>query len=226
MVTQDTMSKTSPARAKKTTGKAPSPRRRQSPGKPASMDKKATLTALAMHPAINLEIIIYSKGSDNDAFLNDIKNYFNGSVRSVDTLDEEHFKGCLVRKKLGTTDTILRDDKGFWRHVIVRHPVGGESTPETRARALEVLKASFLTKQFTQFPPDDIVTIDATDIDNLHSLDMYLLDRDIVNIINEQIDEADLNTDFYTTFQECACKLWSTTPYPNYARQTLGFPAP
>jgi hypothetical protein len=60
----------------------------------------------------------------------------------------------------------MLDNAGFWRKVLVSHPPGGVSTAETRAEGLAVLKAAFMSNNFTNYPPGDIETIDATDIEN------------------------------------------------------------
>jgi hypothetical protein len=58
----------------------------------------------------------------------------------------------------------------------------------------------FQSTTFTNYPPADIETIDATDVDNPKALDQFLTDHDIVNIIQEQLDEDDLDEDFYSKY--------------------------
>jgi hypothetical protein len=67
----------------------------------------------------------------------------------------------------------------------------------------------FQSTTFTNYPPADIETIDATDVDNPKALDQFLTDHDIVNIIQEQLDEDDLDEDFYSKYPAFAKKIWS-----------------
>jgi hypothetical protein len=182
-----------------------------------------TLTMYAMDPLLNTEIVLYTKGPD-DAFLAKYKNYTEGTVPS-DELEAANFTGCFNRRKLGPENLIMKDSKNdkFWRKVIIRHP-RETSTTETRAEGLAVLKACFLTKKFSNFPPDTIETFDNTNEHDRHAIDQFLLDKDIVDIIKEHIHSADLTPEFYTSFPELARKLWSGTTFPDYARETLGYP--
>ncbi len=106
------------------------------------------------------------------------------------------------------------------------YPLNGISTAEDRQVALDVLKGKFLSKEFSNFPPDaieTIETIDAMNEENPHALDLFFLDSDIVDIIKEQVAESDLTSEFFHNYADCAKKLWSGIYYPNFARE-LGFP--
>lgn len=129
----------------------------------------------------------------------------------------------LPRRQEGTRDTILLDNNGFWRKVMVgRLPEGDKTTPETRARGLAVLKAAFQDGDFTLYPPPDIETVDDTDEENPRALNMFLKDNDIVNLINQTIQDSDLNSEFYNKYTDCANRLWSGSfYYPAFAKQRL-----
>jgi hypothetical protein len=99
----------------------------------------------------------------------------------------------------------------------------GVSTPASREEGLKILKKCFLSPVFTKFPPEDIETNDDTDVDNPKALDMFLQDHDIVEILKENVDENDLDENFYGKFNECAKRAWSGTHYPTFAR-SIGFP--
>jgi hypothetical protein len=221
-----TMTK-SPTKVIAAKAKPPSPAKRK--GKQLSLKDKLskrtavgpTLTMYAMHDITNTEVVLYTSGQA-DGFLATYKKYCDGLHR-CDALESANFTGCFYRRLPNSADTIMKNPKGFWRMIIVRHPLDGVSTTETRAEGLAVLKKCFLSSEFSKFPPDDIETIDATDVDNPHALDLFFQDHDIVNIIKEQLDDAVLNDTFYATYTECATKLWSGTFYPSYARG-LGFP--
>jgi hypothetical protein len=175
----------------------------------------------AMDDITNTEVVLYTSGQ-GDGFLHNYKKYCEGT-HACAALEAANFTGCMNRRVPGSADTIMLNPKGYWRMLIVRHPFEGVSTPETRAEGLAVLKTCFLTTEFSRFPPDEIETIDATNVDDPHALDQFLQDHDIVNIIKEQIDEEVLNDKFYEAYTECARRLWSGNFYPAYARG-LGFP--
>jgi hypothetical protein len=216
-----------PTKAKATKAKPPSPARRK--GKELSLKDKLskksasapTLTIYGMEEITNTEVVLYTVGQ-GDGFLATYKKYCEGT-HACAALEDANFTGCMNRRLPGSVDTIMLNQKGYWRMIIVRHPVGGISTPETRAEGLAVLKQCFLTREFSNFPPEDIETFDATNVDDPHALDLFLQDHDIVNIIKEQLDEAALNGTFYATYTERAMRLWSGNFYPSYARG-LGFP--
>lgn len=220
---------TPPAKRNTTPTKSPSPRRNK--GKPASLKDKlnkkpgtnTTLTIYAMDPSLNTELVLYSKGNDDDGFLAKYKKYTDGDIQCA-ALEEANFTGLLYRRKVGTDNQIMVDSKRYWRRVIVRHPIGGVSTTESRAEGLAVLRATFLSTELSDYPPSAIETIDATDEENPHALDMFLQDSDIVAIIKEQLVKDELNNRFYTDFHDCAKRLWSGSIYPAFARDTLGFP--
>jgi hypothetical protein len=180
-----------------------------------------TLTVYGMDKSIHTELYTYTAGT-GDGFLATYNKYVEGT-HPCKPLDDANFTGCMSRRQPGTIGTIMKNPKGFWRKVIVRHPSDLESTAETRAEGLEVLKKCFLSNEFTHFPPENIETFDATDEENPHALDSFLQDHDIVTIVTEQIDEAELDGDFYTKYPETAKRLWSGKYYPNFACG-LGFP--
>jgi hypothetical protein len=218
------MSKTPPKRIP-TTAKTPSPRKaimKQATLKEKLKKSSGSAPTLTMYanPAINTEIVLYTKGK-NDGFLATYKRYTEGRLDSS-AMDAANFTGCLTRRKAGTDNGIMLDERGFWRQLITRHV--SESTPDSRAEGLAVLKACFLTREFSQFPPDNIETIDATDEEAPHALDMFLMDADIIKIINEQVNNNDLNMEFYSKFTVFAKTLWSGSNYPAFAKETLGFP--
>ena len=77
---------------------------------------------------------------------------------------------------------------------------------------------------FGYFNTNTIETFDNTNEQDRHAIDQFLLDKDIVDIIKEHIHSADLTPEFHTSFPELARKLWSGTTFPDYARETLGYP--
>jgi hypothetical protein len=198
--------------------------------KAAKAPTTATLTAIGIDGILNTEIVLFTKGAHEDAFLNDYKKYTEGTkqgeptgIEQCNLLEKANFTALKPRRDPATKNDVMRGPKNFWRKVIVRHTHGGVSTPETRAEGLAVLKQCFLSGEFTNFPPDTIDTIDATDEHHPQALDMFLLDMDIVQIVREHVDQADLNKNFYEKYTDFAKTMWSGTNYPDFARG-LGFP--
>jgi hypothetical protein len=174
-----------------------------------------------MDPSIHTEIYTYTVGQ-GDGFLATYNKYAEGN-HPCKPLNDANFTGCMARRQPGTNGTIMKNPKGFWRKVIVRHPTEKNSTAETRAEGLAVLKKCFLSSEFSNFPPDSIETFDATDEENPHALDSFLQDSDIVEIVTKQIAEDELDEEFYASYTETAKRLWSGKYYPSFARG-LGFP--
>ncbi len=55
-------------------------------------------------------------------------------------LEKANFASCMNRRVPGSDNTIMLNQKGFWRNVIVGHPVDGLSTPETERIVLWFLR--------------------------------------------------------------------------------------
>jgi hypothetical protein len=217
-----------PNTTKASPAKAASPARRK--GKQISLKDKLTkksanaptITAYGTHEIFGTDLYLFTNGPNDDGFLKLFGDYCKGTLACA-ALEKQNFTSLLNRRVPGSDNTIMLGKKGFWRKVIVRHPKDGLSTPENRAEGLAVLKKCFLTTAFSKFPPADIETFDATDEDNPKALDMFLQDHDIVEIIKEQLDEADLNREFYDKYTDCANLIWSGKDYPAFAL-SLGFP--
>ena len=107
--------------------------------------------------------------------------------------------------------------------MIVRYVPEGVSTAETRCKGLSELSSFLMSTQFSKHPPKSITTIDGTNELDLHSLDTFFMDSDIVEIVTTTIAEDDLNGEFYKKFPQFALKMWSGKFYPDFARN-LGFP--
>ena len=106
---------------------------------------------------------------------------------------------------------------------MLRWVPGELSTKQSRAHGLAVLSKFLNGTDNTKYPGPAIPTLDCTNESDPHALDMFFLDKDIVDIIQRVFDESDLNKDFYSTYKSLALKLWSGENYPEYARG-LGFP--
>ena len=86
-----------------------------------------------------------------------------------------------------------------------------------------MLKEFLMNPQFCDYPPHEITTIDATDPENVPSLDDFFLDNDIKDFMEEDVEALNLNANFYENFPEFAVKCWGGSNYSQWAR-SLGFP--
>ena len=208
----------SPGRKKGGVRLASDRRKKPTPGK-----TNPTLYCYATDPLFPLEIYLYTANGDNDGFTNNFRKYTKGEI-TCNTLEDANFTDIKYRRIPLSENLIMTDGKGFWRSVLIRTLTTGTSTEETRKEGLAVLKAFFLDKKFTDYPPVDINCLDASDPKDPQPLDHFLQDHDIVSIIEEHVDESHLNQDFYSKFEACAKKIWEGPNYPAYAFSTLGFP--
>ena len=166
---------------------------------------------------------MYTANGDNDGFTNNFRKYTKGEI-TCDPLEIANFTDIKYRRTPLSENVIMTDGKGFWRSVIIRTLTTGTSTEETRKEGLAVLKAFFLDRKFTDYPPAEINCLDGSDPKHPQPLDHFLQDSDIVSIIEEHVDESHLNTEFYENFEACAKNMWAGPNYPSYALLTLGFP--
>ena len=110
----------------------------------------------------------------------------------------------------------------LWRKVILRYPEGG-TTPTTREEGLKVAKKFLMDSNFTDYPPSDITTIDATDEDDLPSLDQFFVNLDIKKIMQQELSSDILDCNFFQSYPDFAKKCWSGATNFVYAL-SLGFP--
>ena len=58
-----------------------------------------------------------------------------------------------------------------------------------------------------KYASKDVTLIDATNMDDPHSLDHFFMDQDIVEFAKTEFAEDDLNGEFYSKFPEFARKI-------------------
>ena len=185
--------------------------------------QKPTLTCYGFHAELPIEAYLYCKDDSSDGYLNGYKKFADGKDDS-DELAAANFTSYKSRRVPGSANAVMTNGTTtYWRVVLLRYVPDGVSTKETRAHGLAVLSAYLKTKKNSDWPPTDIITVDNTNEENPHSLDMFFMDNDIVEIVQREFAEEYLNQEFYSTYNSFALKLWSGTNYPEFARK-LGFP--
>jgi hypothetical protein len=140
-------------------------------------------------------------------------------------LDSLGFNDTKWRRVPGSRDIIMENpENGFWRLMLCRY-LDTPSTPESREEGLQGLKTFLMSNRSTRFPPNDIITSDATNPPDQDPcpLDMYLLDADIEEIMKMFLDEESFNPHFYEEFPEFARLCWSGPHNSDFA-VSLGIP--
>ncbi len=181
------------------------------------------ISVYAFHPILPIEAYLYIRDQQNDVFVNGYKKFCDKNLDD-DELTKANFTKCLNRRVPNTNNQImLSEPKKFFRKVMIRYVADGTSTKETRQHGLRVIENFLKSDKNTDYVLDSIPTVDCTDESDPPSLDSFLLDKDIEEIIRNVFEESELNKDFYSKYKSVALKLWSGTYYSDFARQ-LGFP--
>ena len=194
--------------------------------------RSPTLTVHAFKEPLTFEAYIYEASPGNDGFVASFQKVMDGSDR-CDYLTEANFTKFVWRRDPNhsndpnSENTILHNTstakKDFWRGIMIRYPNNEGSSPETREEGLQVLKSFLMDPQFTDYPPSDIETMDATNMEDPPALDEYFLDHGIKAFLTEDLEESDFDPGFYDRYTEFAQKCWSHSKPSKWALK-LGFP--
>ena len=204
--------------------KGASPKRKGGPSPTkASMRRPKTtprLMCFSFVEPFTLEAYLYVKDNKRDAFQNEFRAFVRNELE-VQSLTNANFTAHKTRRAQGSNEP-MRDPKGYWRHVILRYPEGG-STVASRQEGLRVLKEFFMNGAFHRYPPSEINITDATDETNPPALDEFFQDGDIEQIIKLDIEDEELNAQFYSRYPEMCGKIYSHQ-VPSFYVRGLGFP--
>ena len=205
-----------------------SPKKRKNAPLPMRIkqEKGPFLRVYSFGPEFSFEMYIIEKDSENDEYLKGISDY----IESPPNTNEKHslvdecnfYKKAYRRIPQSANEHLCGTKKGYWRSVILRYPKENESTPQTRQDGLNALSSFLKDSRFSKYPINNIITVDMTDEDNLPSLDTFLMDDDIKNIMEQDIDEEELNKEFVSKYPEFAKRIYAGNNYSDWAR-TLGF---
>jgi hypothetical protein len=103
-------------------------------------------------------------------------------------------------------------------------PPENESTADTRAEGLRVLKDFFLSKVSSTYPPQTIKLVDNTT--NVPAvMEKFLLDADIEEIVRSSIDITEMEEDFYHNYTSFAKTISFEKKPSDFAKGELGFPS-
>ena len=205
-----------------------SPKKRKNAPLPIRIkqEKGPFLRVYGFGPEFSFEMYIIEKDSENDEYLKGISDYIESppDTNSKHSLIDEcnFYKKAYRRIPKSANEHLCGTKKGYWRSVILRYPKENESTPQTRQDGLNALSSFLKDSRFSKYPINNIITVDMTDEDNLPSLDTFLMDDDIKNVMEQDIDEEELNKEFVSKYPEFAKRIYAGNNYSDWAR-TLGF---
>ena len=211
---------------------SPPPRKKKdapTPKKVIKIGLEPTLTVTRFADPLTLEMYIFSSKPGNDGYLNGLQVALAGSrndgtiVPPSQFLVDGNFHSVPYRRLPNTNNEHAINNNSFWRYVILRYPPNQESTSETRQEGLALLSAFFKDPTHSRFPPANINLVDETDEQNLPSLDHYLFDDTIQEVMTEDLDETILNGNFYMDYNAFALKCWAY-PFHSAWACSLGFP--
>jgi hypothetical protein len=185
-----------------------------------------TISSLGFGEPFSFEIYLYEKGLEDDAFTYGLSKYIRGNEEEVhEIMDTLNFTQVLSRRVPMSDDVIAKNNSNSYdRLLFLRYPQDGVSTSTTRAAGMLGLKNFLMDKRFTKYPPTFIETVDLSDYDttNPTSMDHYLLNKDIEQLLKQDLDELVLDDDFKKEFPDVAKLIWTGKHVGDFGR-TLGF---
>jgi hypothetical protein len=204
---------------------APSPRKTMTPSSASKSKAKNQVIALGYSAELGCEVYMVVNGN-RDMYYQGIVQYMRGDYAGQlhEMFDKAGFyKICSRRVPYSANETMMSG--GYRRVVILRFPDNDEkaSTTESRLEGMEALKSFLMDSRFSKYPPRDIELVDKTDDENLPSLDQFLTDEDIKEIMGDMFNEDVLNADFVDNFPSYAQYCWRGKNVSEWA-SSLGFP--
>lgn len=199
-------------------------------GKPPPSPKKRTpmrIVCINFSAVLEFEIYMYEKSQDDDGFTHNISRYIRDEYGDLkcDEFDKCNFTASLVRRAPFSNNAEMKNlGNKYMRHIFIRWPTEGESTPETRQQGMEGLKALINDRRFHAFVPDNIVLEDRTDYDATppFSMDQFMHNDAIDVALKQAINESEWTRDFRNKYPNLAAVIWRGN-YPSDYGKSLGF---
>jgi hypothetical protein len=223
--TASSPSAASPPKKQKSSMPSPPKKKKASVPSPKKQSRGPDKIKIFAAAGLSSEIVQCTNATDTkDMFLNTGKGKVAGTItdKPHEEFDNLNITEFAPRRKAFSDNEVLRDSNGYMRFNLILYPPGGESTPETRAAALEALKSFFMDPRMSLYPPTEIETVDITDLEEGNPLDMYLQDEKIKQLILEDIPEEELNNSFKDKYPKFASSLWRGPNVSDWAK-TLRF---
>jgi hypothetical protein len=219
-----------PAKSGKKGAKSPSPKKaRHAPNMRDKLAKKKekpepAISVQGFVDPLTFEIYDYTITPTKPGFSNKFKMWAKGELH-VEALTAANFVGFKYqRDNENSGNEPLMSQDGYARIWMLRFPPENESTADTRAEGLRVLKEFFLSKVASDYPPLAIKLVDnTTDVPAV--MEKFLLDADIEEIVRSSIDITEVEEDFYTKYPTFAKTIYFEKEPSVFAKVELGFPS-
>lgn len=138
------------------------------------------------------------------------------------------FSTYVFRRMSPETDSPMKNlgKDNTWRLWLIRYPPEGESTTETRKEGADLLNKFLADARFSKWPVTrPFRVVDGTDEENFPALDEFFMNQDIEMFLRQDLEEEDLNDEFFDNFTDFARKIWSGNNLTEFA-YGIGFPRP
>jgi hypothetical protein len=182
------------------------------------------LVCLGWSLPLRFELYMYEKSTSEDAYTYGMQKYLKGEFTELhEPIERANFVRVLTRRVPFSDDETMKNKNGYRRLVFVRYPPGDQgSTSETRQEGLNALKSFLMDKRFSEYPPNSVETEDLTDEGNYASLDNFLLNADIEELMRLDIPAEALDENFRAEYTGFAESCWTGPNFSPFA-ESLGF---
>jgi hypothetical protein len=183
-----------------------------------------------------VELYIFEKNSNDDGFINGIREYLKGygadGREECSAFDKANFTRLVPRREPNSNNRPLKTHAGYNRCILLRQlgdpsdpTVAVPSTTATRAQGLAALKEFLRDPRFSKYPVDNTLRLmDMNENTTTQACDALLMDETIKELMEEDFDPDILAAGFVENFAEIAATCWGGTFYSDWAKD-LGFGA-
>ena len=211
--------------------KPTNPYKKRSPGERNSSKMNKTvqyiLKGWGFGPESTFEIYNYSSGSPTlgwkDGYTLYLRQFVDGT-HEVDELVAAGITGYYFMRVRRLDNESARGTDNWPRFNILRMlPNGAYSTRESIQQGQSALRVFFMNDNYSLYPPAAITCIDATNYESPTPLDHFLLDADVMAVMNLIFDHTILTPTFVRTYPALAGMFFSGPVYSQLAVETLGY---
>ena len=175
-------------------------------------------------PTLPFEMYSLSKSENSDGFMDQFRKKIDQTA-DFPYLSDAGFNGYLPRRQSLESDIPwFEDGKPYWRTMMLRIVPEGMTTAETRAEGLQILQNFFRSKTLTDKPIHQEIDLeDATNENDLLSVDYFVENKNIVDLMRVLIEPESLNRTFYKSMPFEAKLFFAGTP-PIECIRSFGYP--
>ena len=174
-------------------------------------------------PPLCIEAYVYRKGTDRDGYGNHYRKCVDGDEQCKE-LDEAGFAQYFTRRISKEQNIPLVGADEWACFVYVRWVPGmNPSTTQTRVEGLSFFRKYLMDNRYSRYPPNDIMTMDLTDVVQPRGMDHLFLDEHIMLFIKDLFQPSIANERFFTEHNVIAKLFFGSAPYPPEATMLYGF---